>query len=150
MSYLKSIVIYAGSSYGLAGTSVLISAVISEDKEVIPWHICMLQNSTMGSPITIIFLNILHFRTQTWTQTTDPQSRWRWWGHHSWGSYAVWGQSAWQSSSSPMFHFCSNYSQNHMSPLWRDCPKKTFHLMLEDRKRQRRNVRSDPTMCTIL
>lgn len=115
--------------FGLMGTSVLISDVMSEDKEIITCHVCIL---TLPK-----FL----------TQATNRQSRWRWWDHHSWGNCAAWGRSAWQSSSSPTNYLCSNYRKDPRSQPWRDYPKRSFHLVLEDTKRQ--HVRIDPTICMI-
>lgn len=76
-------------------------------------------------------------------KTTHPRSQWRWWGRRSWGNCAAWGQSAWWSYSSPMIGLCSIHRKGHSSPPWRDCPKTTFHLTLEDTKTQNRHVFND-------
>lgn len=69
------------------------------------------------------------------SHTIYPWSRWRWWGHHSSGNYAVWDQNVWQSSSSPMKSLCSSHTTHPMSQPQRDCPKSTGYLMLQETKR---------------
>lgn len=106
------------------GTSVLISDVISVEKQT---FICDC-------------LAVWKYRGQI-SNTTDPQSQQRWWGHRSSGNYAAWGQSASQSSSSPSMNLCSNHRKRRTSPPWTDCPRTAVRLVLEDKET---HMRSDP------